>query len=262
MDDFAVGARTIILRKLAKRPLRLADFRQDAAFDHDLRMGGHANRIGSAFDHFDRLAEQRAGDFHFIVIERRNGLRRQNAGRMHADHQRDLQRFAGFLRHAEIMSRVPRQQQHADAIGAADLAAMDRDVLNAGRRISGNQQRRRNIRAAVVFVVLWDRQLPQQVDVAVNHVMHRRRRHLDPRQRMADGVLEPGQQLPTGNAEGVRDPAAIGEQIGDHRNVVLTRLGEQDGALQLKLFGHRRQFVDQRNAVAGDHKPVGRDQPL
>ncbi len=160
LDHLAIGAGAVILRKLAERTLGLAHLRQDAAFDHDLRMSGHADLVGPAFDHFDRPAEQRAGDFHFVVIERRDGLRSQNAGGMHADHQRDLQRLAGLFGHAEIMSRMPRQQQDADAVGAADLTAMDRDVLNTGLRISGDQQRRRDIGPAVVFIVLGDRQLP------------------------------------------------------------------------------------------------------
>jgi len=49
---------------------------------------------------------------------------------MHADHQRDLQRLAGLFGHAEIMPGMPRQQKDPDAVGATDLAAVDRDVLN------------------------------------------------------------------------------------------------------------------------------------
>ena len=162
LNHLAIGAGTVILRKLAERPLGLAHLRQDPAFDHDLRMGGHADLVGPAFDHFNRPAEQRTGDFHFVVIECRDRLGSQNAGGMYADHQRDLQRLASLFGHAEIMLGMPRQQQDADAVGAADLAAMDRDVLNAGLRIAGDQQRRRDIGPAVVFIVLGDRQLPNR----------------------------------------------------------------------------------------------------
>ena len=185
----------VILRKLAERAFRLADLRQDASFDDDFRMRGYADPVGPALDHFDRLAEQRAGDLHFVVIERGDRLRRQNAGRVHADHQRDLQRLAGLLGHAEIMPGMARQQQDADAVGAADLAAMNRDVLNAGLRIAGDQQRRRDIGPAVMFVVFRNRQLLQQIDLAVNDVVHRRRGYLDPWQRMANGMLETRQQF-------------------------------------------------------------------
>ena len=91
LDHLAVGARPVILRKLAERTFGLAHLRQDTAFDHDLRMRRHTHPVGAAFDHFDRTAEQRAGDFHFVAVERRDRLRSENAGRMHADHQRDLQ---------------------------------------------------------------------------------------------------------------------------------------------------------------------------
>ena len=38
LNDFAVGARTVILRKLAERPFGLAHLGQDTAFDDDFRM--------------------------------------------------------------------------------------------------------------------------------------------------------------------------------------------------------------------------------
>ena len=208
-------------------------------------------------------AEQRAGDFHFVVIERSDRLRRQNAGGMHADHQRDLQRLAGLLGHAEIMPGVPRQQQDADTIRTAHLAAMNRDVLNAGLRISGDQQRRRDIGPAVVFVVLRDRQLPEQIDLAMN------RRHApappSPRPMAADGERRSG----TGTA--VRRWERRGESAIQLRSanrlattgiVMLARLRKQHGALQFELLGHRRQFIDQRNTLARDHEPVGGDKPL
>src|SRR5271156_4217561 len=65
----AIGARPVILRKLAERPLGLADLRQDTAFDHDLRMRRHPHAIGAALDHFDGAAEQRSGNFHLVAIE-------------------------------------------------------------------------------------------------------------------------------------------------------------------------------------------------
>src|SRR3984957_9390580 len=165
LDHLAIGAWSVILRKLTERPLRLADLRQDTAFDHDLRMRGHAHAVGAALDHFDRTAEQRAGDFHFVAVERGDRLRSENAGRMHADHQRDLQTFAGLLSHPEIMQRVPGQQQDADTDGPADLAAVDRHVLDAGFRIACDQQRRRDVGATVEFVVFRDRQLLEQIDL-------------------------------------------------------------------------------------------------
>ena len=163
------------MRKLAERPLGLADLRQDAAFDDDFRVCGHADPVGPAFDHFDGAAEQRAGDFHFVLVECCDRLRSQNAGRMHADHERDLQRLAGFLGHAEIMQGVPGQQQYTDAVGTAHLTAVNRNVLNSRLRIARDQQRRRDVGPAVVLVVLGDRQLPVEIDLVMDDVLHRRR---------------------------------------------------------------------------------------
>jgi len=58
---------------------------------------------------------------------------------MHADHERDLQRLAGFLGDAEIMQGVPGQQQNANAVGAAHLTAVDRHVLDSRVRIARDQ---------------------------------------------------------------------------------------------------------------------------
>jgi len=113
-----------------------------------------------------------------------------------------------------------------------------------------------------VFIVLGDRQLPQQVDLAMDDLVHRRRRHFDPRERMADGVLEPRQQFAGRNAERIRDPAAVREQVRDHRNRMVTWLWKQNRAVQLQLLGHRRHFVDQRYPLARHHQPVGHDEAL
>ena len=140
LDHFTIGARPVILRELAERPFGLADLRQDAAFDHDLRMRGHAHAVGTALDHFDWPAEQRTGDFHFVAVERGDRLRSENAGRMHADHERDLQTFAGLFGHPEIMQGMPGQQQDADTVGPTHLTTVDRHVLDTGLRIACDQK--------------------------------------------------------------------------------------------------------------------------
>src|SRR4029077_18008471 len=87
LDHFTIGAWPVILRKLAERPLGLANLGQNAALDDDFGMRRHAYPVGAAFRHFHRPAEQRAGDLHFVLVERSDRLRSQNAGRMHADHK-------------------------------------------------------------------------------------------------------------------------------------------------------------------------------
>jgi len=103
LDHLTVGACPIILRKFAERPFGLANPRQDTALDHDFRMRRHPHTVGAAFYHFDRTVEQRARDFHFVVVECCDRLRSQNAGRVHPDHKCDLETIAGLLGHPEVM---------------------------------------------------------------------------------------------------------------------------------------------------------------
>ena len=109
---------------------------------HDLGMGRHADLVGQAFHHVERPAEQRAGDIHLVFIERGNRLRGQNQAGCTPITSAISSAVACALGHAEIMPGMARQQQHADAVGPGDLAAMDRDVLDAGLRIARDQQRR------------------------------------------------------------------------------------------------------------------------
>jgi len=72
-----------------------------------------------------------------------------------------------------------------------------------------------------VLVVLGDRQLPQQIDLVMDDILHRRRHDLDPWQRMANGVLKAREQFARGNAERIRDPAAVGKQVRHYGNRML-----------------------------------------
>ena len=69
-DDMARRALGVILRELAERTLGLAHARQDAAFEHDLGLGRHAQVVGQALHHLERRAVQRAGDVELVAIER------------------------------------------------------------------------------------------------------------------------------------------------------------------------------------------------
>src|SRR4029077_14644328 len=52
LDHFTIGARPVILRKLAERPLGLANLGQNAALDDDFGVRRHAYPVGKAFRHF------------------------------------------------------------------------------------------------------------------------------------------------------------------------------------------------------------------
>ncbi len=257
LDHLTVGTRAIVLRKLAERTFRFTHLGQNAALDHDFRMRRNPDLAGPALHHLDRTAKQCAGDVHFVFIKRGNCLRRQDARRMHSDHQRDLQGRTGVFSHLEVMLGVPRQQQHANAIGAADLTAMNRHVLHAGFRIARDQQRSGDIGTAVVLVVLGDRQLPQQIDIAMDHLLHRRCVDLDPRQWPPHRGLKTRQQFAGRSADRLGHPVAICEQIGDHRDGMAIRRGKHNGTLPLQCLRHRRQVVGQGDARLRDGKPVG-----
>ena len=108
-----------------------------------------------------------------------------------------------------------------------------------------------------MLVVLGDRQLSQQVDIAMDHLVHRRRVDLDPRQRPPHRGLKTRQQFVGRSTDRLGHPAAIGKQIGNHRDGVAIRRGKQNGALPLQCLRHRRQVVGQGDARLCDGKPVG-----
>ena len=68
-----------------------------------------------------------------------------------------------------------------------------------------------------MFVVFWDRQQPEKIDVAMNDFLRGGVLDFGPWQRLPHGVLEPRQQIVGGHADRIRDPASIGKEVGDHR---------------------------------------------
>ena len=69
LNDVALGALAVVLREFAEWAFQLADLRQQAALDHDFRIGRNAQIVGDAFHHRQRRAMQRAGDRQFIEID-------------------------------------------------------------------------------------------------------------------------------------------------------------------------------------------------
>src|SRR5712671_672066 len=114
---------------------------------------------------------------------------------MNPDDQRYFKRIANLLRHLKVMLRVARQQKDADAVRAADLAAMDRNILDAGARIARDQQTGCYIGAAIEFVVLGDRQQLEKIDLAMHDILGGTALHFDPGQWMARRFLKSAEQL-------------------------------------------------------------------
>ena len=138
---------------------------------------------------------QRAGDLELVDIDRRDRLRGEQRERIDADDDRGLERPAALLRHLEEHVGVARQQQHAEAVRAAQLAAVDRDVLLAGARIARDHQAGGDVGAAVVLVVGRKRQQPREIDLAMHDLLRRRRCRFPPRQRIERRVLEAREHL-------------------------------------------------------------------
>ena len=161
LDHLAIGTGAVILGEFAEWSLRLAHTGQDSSFDYDFRVRGNAHRIGPAFHDVHRHAEQRTGNRHFVLIQRGDRLRGKQQGRMSADDDRDFQRLPLFFRDAIVGERVARKQQDADTVRAANLAAVDRDVLDAGLGIAGDQQSGRDIGPAVALIVLGNWKLAE-----------------------------------------------------------------------------------------------------
>ena len=118
------------------------------------------------------------GDLELVAIERDDRLGGEQGERVDADHDGDLKRLTGPLRHFEEHVRMARQKQHAETVGPVQLAAVDGDVLSSRPRIAGDHQAGGNIRPAVVLVVSRKRKLPREIHVAMHHLVHRRRHRL------------------------------------------------------------------------------------
>ena len=140
LHHLAVGARAVVLREFAERSFGLAHAGQDAALDDDLGVGGHANFAGPAFHDGQRPAVQRARDLQFVVIDRHDRLRGEQRQRIDADDDRGVERLPRLLGHLEERVGVARQHQHAEAVGAGHLAAVDGDVLLSGLRIARDHE--------------------------------------------------------------------------------------------------------------------------
>ena len=134
---------------------------------------------------------------------------------------------AGLLGHLEEAQRVARQQQHAEPVRAAELQAVDGDVLRAGLRVARDQQAGRDVGPAVELVVHRDRQQPRQIDLAMHHLLRGRARDLAPGQGIERGLLEGREQAVVGDAHRLGHPAAVGGQPGDHRNRMAVRAAER-----------------------------------
>ncbi len=164
LHDVPLGPLPVILRELSEWPFGLADLWQEAALDHNLCVRRNAHAVRQALDHVEGLARERPGDLQLVVAEGHDGLGGEEAGGIDADHEGDFEAPALGLSLAIEIVGMPGQNQHADPVRTADLAAQDGDVLQAGLRVPGDHQARRDVGAAVVLVQSRHRQELQDVE--------------------------------------------------------------------------------------------------
>ncbi len=146
----------------------------------------------------------------------------------------------------------------------AHLAAMDRDVLHAGLRIARDHQAGGDVGAAVVLVVGRQRQQRAEIDVAMHDLLHRRRRHLLPRQRIERAAswkrasTSPG-STPIASAIQAR----LRDEAGDDRHLVAVRARETSVARapssRLAIAASSKRSAD---LVADHREPVARRQMI
>ncbi len=216
LHDVPLGPLPVILRELPERPFGLADFGQEAALDHDFCVRRNAHIVRQALDDVEGLAGERPGDLQLVVAEGHDSLGCEEAGGIDADHEGDFEAPALGLGLAVEIVGMPRQDQHADPVWTADLAAQDGDVLQAGLRVPGDHQARRDVGAAVVLVQSRHRQELQDVEsLPVDDLLRGGGVAFVPGERLSGGLLEMGDEAILRGAEGLRHPGPARHEARD-----------------------------------------------
>jgi hypothetical protein len=165
----------IVPRPLAERPFVGLTVRLEVALEHELGVGGdeQVRRLGCDQPH--RFTEERPGRLELAADPRQPRHRGQQQRGVVADRDRDRHALAAAL--IGLVDRPPvvtRAHQAADRLRAEDLMAVDAGVLHARVGMARHRDARRDVRPAVEFVVVGDRQ-PAEVDRGAAHddVLHR-----------------------------------------------------------------------------------------
>ena len=218
----------------------------DVAFEHELGVGRHLEVDGAAAYQLDGLAPQEAGEGELVDDRRqgRGGRVRQRGVGADDDRHRHSPAPRGGLR-AALLVALPMHPRRALVV---DLHPVHADVLRAGARIFGDDQRQRHERPAVERPGRQHRQRPQVgflddvvrapvFDGARNGARERRergeleelardgRRHREV-DRAADAA---GDLVERVGAQRERHPARRAELIGQHRIPRALDVGEQQG---------------------------------
>ena len=263
LHDVPLGPLPVILREFSERPFRLADFGQEAALDHNLCVRRNAHAVRQALDHVEGLARERPGDLQLVVAEGHDGLGGEEAGGIDADHEGDFEAPALGLGLAVEIVGMPGQDQHADPVRTADLAAQDGDVLQAGLRVPGDHQARRDVGAAVVLVQSRHRQELQDVEsLPVDDLLRGGGVAFVPGERLGGSLLEMGDEAILRGAEGFRHPGPARHEARDDGARMPPGLRKQAGLPAVEAVRHRRRLVAQADSRPRDGEAPIPGQPI
>src|SRR3954447_18206545 len=153
---------------------------------------------------------------------------------------------------------MAREQQHAETVGPAQLAAMNRNVLLARPRVAGDHQAGRDVGAAVVLVVGWQWKQLLEIDLTMDDFLRRPRFCLPPWDGIKCGVLKSRQHLFRFDTHRFRHPVAIGHEAGDNGNRMSARTREQRCTQPVQTLRDRRQLETKAGAGLDPPQPVAR----
>ena len=119
-DDVALGRLAVILREFAERAFRLAHLRQQAAFDHDLGVGRHADFVGRRIS--PRAAARRAARRRWSARQDRSARSPATTSSVSGSTPMTIATSSGWPARSAMSIehvRVTRQQQRAEPVRPA-----------------------------------------------------------------------------------------------------------------------------------------------
>ena len=267
LDDLALALAEAVAGELAERPLGRALAGQELALQHHLGVRGHQHVGGLALDQLERLAEQPAHDRALVLVDRADGERAERDGRVHADHEPELQRLAALLGDLLELPEVLAERE----VDRRRVAALDHEpVVRAIPGLRGGVLRERDgggdVRPCVALMV---HDLRQRVEVhlrALQHdLVHGRGSHHARRDRLLHRA-QVGLEHRVGRAVERRgQPRAARVDVGQHGEPgALDVLEEQHRALPTLLLELHDQGSDLVRRVDGarDYLELVRLAPL
>ena len=249
----------------------------DVAFEHDFGVGRHLQGQGHGLCHLGAASAQQARELVFREAVRHGHHGAQQGGGVGPERHGHGERLSRLVQGvvAEVQ-RAPtvRQPAHDELVAIEHLLAVDAEVLARLVRAARDGEAPGDERGHVAGPAVLDGQAGQVDGVPVEHFLLARRladgagRHVPQRPehvphaghvaqalgggglpQVAQELAELAHFLQAVHAHGVHDAPRRAEQVGQHRDVMPRRMGEQQG----------RPGVAQDLVAHGGHVEVRRD---